>query len=103
MKINYGTAILAINKQAKFVLTNEDLSTVIWLPDHTGVTPTTEEIQAKFDELQAQAPTKEVEKQRRLMYQRQADPLFFKWQAGEATQEEWIAKRQEIKDLLPYP
>lgn len=33
----------------------------------------------------------------------EADPLFFQWQAGEATEEEWKAKRQEIRDRYPYP
>jgi hypothetical protein len=48
--------------------------------------------------------TKEVqEESRRLAYQVEADPLFFKWQAGEATEEEWLTKRQEIRDRYPYP
>lgn len=33
----------------------------------------------------------------------EADPLFFQWQAGESTEEEWLAKRQEIRDRYPYP
>ena len=36
-------------------------------------------------------------------YQTEADPMFFKWQAGEASKEEWQAKRQEIRDRYPYP
>jgi len=31
----------------------------------------------------------------------EADPLFFKWQRGEATQEEWLAKVAEIRQLYP--
>jgi hypothetical protein len=33
----------------------------------------------------------------------EADPLFFKYQAGEVTKDEWIAKRQEIRERFPYP
>jgi hypothetical protein len=40
---------------------------------------------------------------RQSAYTSEADPLFFKWQAGEATEEEWLAKRQEIRDRYPYP
>jgi hypothetical protein len=36
-------------------------------------------------------------------YRDEADPLFFKWQAGEGTQEEWEAKRAEIRGRYPYP
>lgn len=42
---------------------------------------------------------------RRIAYFKEADPLFFKAQAGEdgVTLEQWEAKRQEIKDRYPYP
>lgn len=49
-------------------------------------------------------PTRaEQEANRQAAYTAEADPLFFKWQAGEATEEEWLAKRQEIRDRYPYP
>lgn len=35
--------------------------------------------------------------QRRYAYQTEADPLFFKWQRGESTKEDWLAKIEEIK------
>ena len=34
-------------------------------------------------------------------YKNEADPIFFKSQRGEATQEEWIAKVEEIKARFP--
>jgi hypothetical protein len=43
------------------------------------------------------------ENQRSIAYATEADPLFFQWQAEEATKEEWLAKRQEIRDRYPYP
>lgn len=52
----------------------------------------------------ANAPTREgQEALRQAAYTAEADPLFFKWQAGEGTEEEWKAKRQEIRDRYPYP
>lgn len=49
-------------------------------------------------------PTREEqETNRQAAYTAEADPLFFKWQAGEGTEEEWKAKRQEIRDRYPYP
>ena len=45
----------------------------------------------------------EQEAKRHAAYTAEADPLFFKWQAGEGTEEEWKAKRQEIRDSYPYP
>jgi hypothetical protein len=49
-------------------------------------------------------PTKaEQEAKRHTAYTAEADPLFFKWQAGEGTEADWLAKRQEIRDRYPYP
>jgi len=39
----------------------------------------------------------EAERERKAAYAAEADPLFFKWQAGEATEAQWKAKRDEIK------
>jgi hypothetical protein len=38
---------------------------------------------------------------RSICYQTEADPLFFKYQRGDATKEEWLAKVEEIKARFP--
>ena len=43
----------------------------------------------------------QAEASRKAAYIAEADPLFFKWQAGEGTQEEWQAKREEIRQRYP--
>jgi hypothetical protein len=40
---------------------------------------------------------------RAVAYASEADPLFFKWQAGESTAAVWKAKREEIRARYPYP
>jgi hypothetical protein len=48
-------------------------------------------------------PTNEEQaEKRRVAYEKEADPLFFMMQRGEATQEKYDAKLQEIKDRYPY-
>jgi hypothetical protein len=50
------------------------------------------------------APTREEqEAKRQAAYAAEADPLFFKWHAGEGTEQEWLAKREEIRSRFPYP
>jgi hypothetical protein len=44
-----------------------------------------------------------AQRNRAAAYAAESDPLFFKYQAGESTKEEWIAKRQEIRERFPYP
>jgi len=49
-------------------------------------------------------PTREeVEAERREAYQTDSDPLFFGWQRGENTEQEWLAAVQAVKDAHPYP
>jgi len=44
-----------------------------------------------------------AQRNRAAAYRNEADPLFFKYQAGEVTKEEWLAKREEIRVRYPYP
>jgi len=34
-------------------------------------------------------------------YKNESDPIFFKWQRGEAKQQEWLYKVEEIKNRYP--
>jgi hypothetical protein len=45
----------------------------------------------------------EQEAKRQAAYQSEADPLFFKWQRGTATEAEWLDMIAEIKLRYPYP
>jgi hypothetical protein len=36
-------------------------------------------------------------------YRDESDPLFFKWQRGEGTEQEWMDAVQSIRDRYPYP
>jgi hypothetical protein len=45
----------------------------------------------------------EVEAARRQAYQTDSDPLFFGWQRGENTEQEWLSAVQAVKDAHPYP
>lgn len=46
---------------------------------------------------------KEIEEKRRLAYQKYSDALFFKWQRGDGSEEEYINMIEYIKQQLPYP
>ena len=43
-----------------------------------------------------------IEMLRQDAYRNESDPLFFKWQRGEAEKEEWINKVESIKSKYPY-
>jgi len=44
-----------------------------------------------------------AKRNRSAAYAVESDPLFFKAQAGEVDQAEWLAKREEIRARFPYP
>ena len=44
-----------------------------------------------------------AKRNRSAAYASESDPLFFKAQAGEVDQAEWLAKREEIRARFPYP
>ena len=43
----------------------------------------------------------QIEKERANAYRNESDPLFFKWQRGESTEQEWLDKIAEIKTRYP--
>jgi hypothetical protein len=45
----------------------------------------------------------EVEQARQVAYQQTADPIFFQYQRGDATEQEWLNAVQAVKDAHPYP
>jgi len=54
-------------------------------------------------EIQTQQAMREMEARdrRKEAYREEADPLYFKWQRGEATQQDWLSKVAEIKERFP--
>jgi hypothetical protein len=44
-----------------------------------------------------------AKRNRSVAYTAESDPLFFKAQAGEVDEAEWLAKREEIRARFPYP
>ena len=45
----------------------------------------------------------QVQQSRRQAYIRDADPLFFGYQRGENTEQDWLDAVQAVKDAQPYP
>ena len=80
-------ALLEGNAAGKVIVADEDGKPVLQDPP----APTHEQLLAT------------AEAQRATAYREEADPLFFKYQRGEATKEEWLAKIAEIKARFPDP
>ena len=69
--------------------------------DKSKKLPSKSECEAGIKALQAEWDEREIDQQRQSAYQAESDPLFFKYQAGEATEQDWLDKRNEIKARIP--
>jgi len=50
-----------------------------------------------------EAELQQVETNRRKAYRNESDPLYLKWQRGEATEQDWLDKVEEIRQRIPKP
>jgi hypothetical protein len=86
---------------AEWVLTGNDYEGLEWLDDSPK--PTEAELEAAWPEVQHARQVATVEQARAQAYRETADPMFFRYQAGEATEQEWLDARQAVRDAHPYP
>lgn len=79
----------------------EFIDSLTWVSE--GTPPSWAELKAIEPHAEYLAQRKSVEDNRRNTYQRDADPLFFGWQRGDNTEQEWLDAVQAVKDANPYP
>jgi hypothetical protein len=96
---DYGLVMTVKFPDAEYAVT-EDGQFLAW--DGPGDAPTVAEMDGWWPEVQALAANADAERERRKAYEREADPLFMEWQAGEGTEEAWLAKREEVRQRYPY-
>jgi hypothetical protein len=95
-------AILSANYVgSEWSLNGDDYAGLVWLSESQK--PTEKELENQWAEVQNLQAMEIVRQARQVAYQQTADPLFFKFQAGEATEQEWLTARQEVVDANPYP
>jgi len=85
----------------EWTLNGDTYDGLTWLSDSPK--PTQQELDDAWPAVQYQQQRAAIEAQRRNAYTQEADPLFFSYQRGEATEQEWLDAVQDIKDRFPYP
>ena len=91
------------NKYAgsEWVLDGDDYTGLTWISDTPK--PTKKALEALWAEVQYETAYARVEQARRAEYQATTDPLFFKFQRGDVTEQAWLDAVQAVKDANPYP
>jgi hypothetical protein len=96
------TAILSSKYvDSEWTLDGDDYVGLTWLSDTPK--PTEAELEALWPEVQYENAYKAVEQARAIAYRETSDPIFFQYQRGDATEAEWLAAVQAVKDQHPYP
>jgi hypothetical protein len=78
-----------------------DYSGLVWECD--APKPTEAELEALWPTVEYEVAYEAVEKARQQAYQETADPIFFEYQRGDATEQDWLNAVQAVKDAHPYP
>jgi hypothetical protein len=86
---------------AEWALSGDNYSGLKWFSE--GKAPTEKQLEALWPEVQHEVAMEQVEQARAVAYRENSDPLFFKYQRGSATEQEWLDAVQAVKDAHPYP
>lgn len=93
--------ILSINYPGKeWTFHGKDYSGLNWLD--TAPKPTQTELDALWADTQTALYNKSQKDARSNAYRNESDPIYFKWQRGEATEEDWKDAISIIQARYPY-
>ena len=86
---------------SQWTLNGDQYEGLEWLSDTPK--PTQAELDALWPQVQYETQYATVEQARLTAYEQQSDPIFFKWQRGDATELEWREAVAKVKAENPYP
>ena len=101
MTTDYAAVLSAKYRNATWTLTGDDYDGLVWQSDTPK--PTQVELDALWPQVQYETQVAQVEAARLIAYEQQSDPIFFKWQRGDATELEWREAVAKVKAENPYP
>lgn len=101
MSTDYAAVLTANYSGAQWSLNGDTYEGLTWLDDTPK--PTQEELDAAWPAVNYANQCAAVEAARLLAYEKTSDPLFFKWQRGDATELEWREAVAKVKADNPYP
>lgn len=86
---------------SEWSIIGNDYANLVWISDDPK--PTENELKNLWPHVQYELACQQVERKRQAEYKQSADGLFFGWQRGENTEQEWLDAVRAVKDANPYP
>jgi hypothetical protein len=97
--IDIAKVLQKIRPGAIWSINNNDYKTIVW--NHDSKKPTKKEIEEAWEEISRDIELEKIKNLRKAAYREESDPLFFKYQRGEAEKSVWLEKVEEIKNRYP--
>ena len=98
---DYAAVLSSNYVGSEWTLNGDTYDGLTWLSDTPK--PTQAELDAAWPQVQYQQQRAAIETQRRNAYTQEADPLFFSYQRGEATEQDWLDAVESIRLRYTYP
>jgi len=98
---DYAAALSSIRPGAGWSMSGNDLATLEWF-DETEP-PTQAELDAAWPQVQYDREYARVQAERQAAYVAESDPVFFRWQRGQATEQDWLDAVASVNAAHPYP
>ena len=86
---------------AEWTLNGDSYSGLTWLS--AGKKPTLKALEAEWAQVEYEIAYAKVEADRQVAYRNLSDPIFFEFQRGDKTEQEWLDAVQAVKDANVYP
>lgn len=101
MNPDYPAILLVKYPGQRWTLNGDTYDGLEWLD--SSAKPTQAELDALWPQVQYETQVAQVEAARLTAYEKESDPIFFKWQRGDATEAEWREAVAKVKAENPYP
>jgi hypothetical protein len=101
MTVDYVAVLIANYPGAQWSLNGDTYDGLDWFDNSPK--PTQAELDAAWPAVNYASQCAIVEAARLLAYEQTSDPLYFKWQRGDATEAEWLEAVAKVKADNPYP
>ena len=98
---DYAAVLTAIRPGAQWTLFGNDYAGLTWLDE--SAKPSQAELDAAWPQVQWDREYAQAQRDRHAAYVSNADPVFFRWQRGEATEQDWLAAVASVDESHPYP
>lgn len=97
--IDYAAILIRHYPGTVWSLNGDDYDGLTWLCE--AAKPSRKELDALWPQVQSEITKESRDTARRAAYMVESDPVFFKWQRGEATEQDWLDAVAAVKAKHP--